>query len=114
MGVKCKSEPLNLWLLKYNLVSQKKVEYTARCAFSWKTDKPNVFKHIDELGRILFNQDVYPMEHALSKKQNAYVENSCGNSLTLKEITGFTDDERALVSKYSYPIRQSSSKKSWK
>ena len=34
-----------------------------------KTDKPNVFRRIDELGHILFNTDIYPVENALSKNR---------------------------------------------
>lgn len=78
-----------------------------------KTDKPNVFKRIDELGRILFNQDIYPVENALSKKQNTYFKKSCGTgSLVLREITGFTEDGRALFSKDVYPIKEAQAEKS--
>lgn len=76
-----------------------------------KTDKPNVFKRIDELGRILFNTDIYPVENALTKKQNAYVEKSCDfDNFVLKEIAGFTDDGQAIYGKEVYPIGQSDKK----
>lgn len=78
-----------------------------------KTEKPNVFRRIDELGHILFNTDIYPVENALSKKQNAYVEKSCDfDNIVLKEITGFTEDGQAIYSPEIYPIGQSYAKKS--
>lgn len=74
-----------------------------------KTDKPNVFRRIDELGRILFDKNIYPMEDSLSQKQHAYVKKSYDTGLpVLKEIINFTDDGHAVFDQNVYPINHAS------
>ena len=91
----------------------KKEEFYKFKMYFVKTKQPNVCRRIDELGRILFNTDIYPMENALSKKQNAYFKKSCDTSrLILKEITDFTDDGQAICSQNVYPIGQTYTEKS--
>ena len=92
---------LNLSVKDTNIVRNKFKMYFV------KTDKPNVFRRIDELGRILFNKDIYPMEDALSKKQNAYIKKSGDTGpLVLKEIIDFTDNGHAVFDQDDYPVEQ--------
>ena len=63
-----------------------------------KTDKPNVFRRIDKLGRVLLNRDIYYMEDYLSVKQCIYADKSHHEDLpSWKDVIGFTDDNGTVT-----------------